>query len=198
MVKTIHLVRHGHHALLDRTLCGRMAGVGLDALGCRQMSGCAQLIWPQPSLIQSSPQRRARQSAGILAAHFGVSVEIVAAVDEIDLGEWTARSFSELANDAAWLRWNSHRGASRAPNGESMRELQQRIVGHLERLREEPTDATIVIVSHAEPIRAALLHYRGMALDDFMAIGVDPASISTLFVDRAGIRVSQINQRVPA
>jgi broad specificity phosphatase PhoE len=198
MVKTIHLVRHGHHALLNRVLCGRMAGVGLDALGCRQMSHCAHLIWPQPSLIQSSPQQRARQSAAILAARFGAPAEIVAAVDEIDLGDWTARSFNELANDAAWMQWNSQRSASQPPNGESMRALQQRIVGYLETLREEPTDATIVIVSHAEPIRAALLHYRGIALDDFMAIEVDPASTSTLLVDRAGIHVSQINQGVPA
>src|SRR5690348_8154135 len=117
MVKTIHLVRHGHHALLDHTLCGRTATVGLDALGCRQMAHCADFIWPQPQLIQSSPQRRARESAVILAERFGAPVEVLAAADEIDLGDWTARPFQDLARDTAWMHWNERRGASRPPNG---------------------------------------------------------------------------------
>jgi broad specificity phosphatase PhoE len=198
MVKTIHLVRHGHHALIGRVLCGRMPGVELDALGCREMSLCAELMSPAPSAIQSSPQRRALQSAGILAEHFRLPVETVAAVDEIDLGDWTSRSFDELKTDEAWIRWNSFRGSSRPPNGESMRALQQRVVRHLDRLKDEKADGTIAIVSHAEPIRVALLHYASIALDDFMSIQVDTSSISTLVMDSTGFRVFQINQKVPA
>ena len=198
MVKAIHLVRHGHHGLLERTLCGRMAGVGLDARGYQQMARCAHAVWPRPSLIQSSPQQRARQSAGVLARHIGVPIEIVTAVDEIDLGDWTARSFDELSKDAVWTRWNSQRGSSRPPNGESMQTLQRRVVEHLETLRNDRSDATVAIVSHDEPIRAALLHYCRIPLGDFMEIEVDPASVSTLFIDRSGVHVSRINQRVAA
>jgi broad specificity phosphatase PhoE len=194
MVKTIHLVRHGHHALLDRVLCGRMPGVGLDEFGCRQIALCAEHILPVPTAIQSSPQRRARQSASILASHFDLAVEIVSAIDEIDLGDWTARSFDELERDPDWRRWNCRRGESRPPNGESMLELQRRVVRHLEQLREDPGESTVLMVSHAEPIRAALLHYRNIALDDFLSIAVDPASVITLFFDRDGVHVRQINQ----
>jgi probable phosphoglycerate mutase len=179
MVKTIHLVRHGHHALLGRVLCGRMGGVELDELGRRQMSLCAERIIPAPIAIQSSPQRRAQQSAGIVAAHFHLPVAIVSAVDEIDLGDWTGRSFDDLSNDPHWQRWNEARGSSRPPNGESMRELQLRTVRHLEQLRDDPKDGTIVIVSHAEPVRS-----------------VDPACVSTLCLDRSGVRIAGINQRV--
>ena len=70
MVRIIHLVRHGHHALLGRTLCGRMNGVTLDEIGCAEMARCAVTVSPRPALIQSSPQRRCMQSACILAAHF--------------------------------------------------------------------------------------------------------------------------------
>lgn len=79
-----------------------------------------------------------------------------------------------------------------------MRALQQRMVQHLEQLRRAQADGTIVIVSHAEPIRAALLYYSRIPLDNFLAIEVDPASVSTLAVDKSGIRVSRINQQVPA
>src|SRR3954451_16829058 len=198
MVSTIHLVRHGHHPLLGKRLCGRMPGVQLDGLGCRQMSRCAALIGAAPAALQSSPQRRAQQSASILGWHFGVPLEIVPAVDEIDFGDWTSLEFEALEHDPGWKRWNSHRGTSRPPGGESMRALQQRVVRHLEKLRGLDTGGTIVIVSHAEPIRAALLYYSRIPLDDFLSIEVDPASISTLAVNRAGIRISRINQQVPA
>jgi broad specificity phosphatase PhoE len=198
MVNTIHLVRHGHHAMLGHRLCGRMPGVQLDDRGCRQMSCCADMIGRTPAAIQSSPQRRAQQSASILAWHFGIPVEIVPAVDEIDYGEWTSLGFEALEGDTRWTRWNARRGTSRPPGGESMRALQQRMIRHLEQLRRIQTDAAIVIVSHAEPIRAALLYYSWIPLDDFLSVDVDPASISTLAVDQAGIRVTQINQRVLA
>jgi probable phosphoglycerate mutase len=196
MVKTVHLVRHGHHALLAGVLCGRMPGVELDELGCRQMASCLQCILPAPTAIQSSPQRRALQSASILARHLGIVVEIVAAVDEIDVGGWTGRAFDELNKDPDWQRWNHRRGSSRPPRGESMRELQRRVVQHLQQLRDDPGDGTILIVSHAEPIRAALLHYANIPLDDFLSIAVDPASVSTLCFDRRGVHISRINHRV--
>lgn len=198
MVKTIHLVRHGQHAMIDTVLCGRTAGVGLNEFGCRQMASCAGSIFPAPTVIQSSPQRRAQQSAGIFAWQLGLPVEIVAAFDEIDAGEWSGCSFDDLRRDHRWRRWNIRRGSSRPPNGESMRELQRRVVGHLEQLREDQGDGTILIVSHAEPIRAALLHYADIALDAFLSIAVDPASVSTLIVDRSGVHISRINHRVAA
>jgi broad specificity phosphatase PhoE len=197
MVKTIHLVRHGHHGIIGRQLCGRMPGVQLDALGCRQMSLCAGMI-TKPAAIQSSPQRRAQQSASILASHFNLPVEVVRDVDEIDYGEWTARTFADLEADPRWHRWNGQRSANRPPGGESMRALQRRMVRHLEGLRRIEVDGAVVVVSHAEPIRAALLHYARIPLDNFLSVDVAPASVSTLAVDKSGIRVSRINQQVPA
>lgn len=198
MARIIHLVRHGHHALLGRVLCGRMKGVELDDLGCEDMARCAATIVPRPGLVQSSPQRRCMQSACIVAAHFRLPVEIVPALDELDYGEWTGRSFGDLAPDPGWSRWNGRRSRSRPPGGESMRSLQKRVVAHLEQLRGDRTLDVVVAVSHAEPIRAALLHYSRMPLDHFLSIEIDPASISTLRADRRGLEITGINQRVPA
>jgi len=198
MAPTIHLVRHGHHALLGRTLCGRKNGVPLDDIGCEEMARCAINLSPRPSFIQSSPQRRCMQSASILGAHFRLPIEIVPAFDELDYGEWTGRPFDELSRDPQWSRWNRRRSSARPPAGESMRSLQNRVVSHLEQLRDDPGAGTVVAVSHAEPIRAALLYYARRRLDDFMSIEIDPASVSTLSADRGGFRITGINQRVPA
>jgi broad specificity phosphatase PhoE len=196
MVKTIHLVRHGHHALLDTVLCGRMPGVALDELGRRQMEIGAERILPVPAVVQSSPQQRALQSAAILSKQLELAVEIVAAVDEIDIGDWTGKSFDDLEADPAWHRWNNRRGSASPPNGESMLGLQHRVVQHLEQIRADPCDGAILIVSHAEPIRAALLYYANISLDEFFSIDVAPASVSTLCFDRRGVHIAQTSQRV--
>ncbi|MCP9626363.1 histidine phosphatase family protein [Rhodopseudomonas palustris] len=197
MVKAIHLVRHGHHALLGKKLCGRMPGVDLDDCGREQMWRCAELMTPPPDAIQSSPQPRTRQSASLLAAQFDLPIEIVGAADEIDVGSWTGVGFADLARDPRWRTWNEQRGTARPPGGESMGELQRRIVRHIEALRDDPSD-TIAIVSHAEPIRAALLYYLNRSLDDFLSVEVEPASISTLLVWPDRISIRDINRQVPA
>ena len=79
-----------------------------------------------------------------------------------------------------------------------MRSLQNRVVNHLEQLRNDHSAGTVIAVSHAEPIRAALLHYARMRLDDFLSIEIDTSSISTLSVDNRGFKITRINQRVPA
>src|SRR5436305_10781971 len=194
---TIHLVRHSHHSLLHSVLCGRMPGVRLDELGCTQMETVADSISRiGPSALQSSPQRRALQSAGIVAARCGLAVEIVPAFDEIDMGEWTGAEFSGLASDERWQRWNEERVSTRPPGGESMVSVQTRVVGHIERLR--ALGGSIVIVTHAEPIRAALMHYLALPLDAFHSVEIDPASISTISLDGSRGLVSRLNGEVTA
>ena len=194
----IHLVRHGHHALLGTTLCGRMPGVRLDELGCRQMAHVAELIArSSPVAVQSSPQQRTLQSASIIASACGSALEIAPAFDEINMGRWTGARFSDLAADPKWQRWNDSRGTACPPRGESMTALQTRTVRHIEQLRGET--GSIVIVSHAEPIRAALMHYLKIPLDLFHTVTIDPASISTISLEgNARGVVSRLNVGVTA
>jgi broad specificity phosphatase PhoE len=191
----IHLVRHGHHSLLGRILCGRMRGVQLDELGCRQMAVAAAVIKrTAPLAVQSSPQRRALQSAGIVAASCGLFVEVLPAFDEVDMGQWTGAKFVDLESDRTWRQWNEKRDSTRPPGGESMAVLQRRAVSHIEQLRGH--DGTFVIVSHAEPIRAALMHYLRMPLDGFNSVPIDPASISTISLQGARSLVACVNGEV--
>src|SRR3954465_4586718 len=136
MALHIHLVRHGHHGLVDRILCGRMPGVQLDELGCDQMAHTAEILRENgPSVVQSSPQRRALQSAAIIADRCGCAVEIASGFDEIDMGKWTGAAFVDLASDENWRKWNERRGSARPPGGESMANLQRRVVEHVEQLK---------------------------------------------------------------
>ena len=74
--------------------------------------------------------------------------------------------------------------------------LQKRVVRHLEQLRE--LQGVIVIVSHAEPIRAALMHYLTIPLGLFYLVEIDAASISTITLDGRRTRVACVNGEVTA
>jgi broad specificity phosphatase PhoE len=197
MATHIHLVRHGHHGLVDHVLCGRMPGVQLDEFGCHQMANTAEILRRHgPLVVQSSPQRRALQSAAIIASRCGCAVEVASGFDEIDMGRWTGAAFTDLVSDEQWRQWNERRSSARPPGGETMAALQRRVIVHLEQF--EGQSGTVVIVSHAEPIRAALMYYLGIPLDRFHSVAIDPASISTIRFDGPRRLVSRVNGEVAA
>src|SRR3546814_14004586 len=56
------------------------------------------------------------------------------ALNEIDLGLWSGRSFDALAADKDWVLWNTARAHARPPGGEAMIEVQARVAGLLDEL----------------------------------------------------------------
>jgi broad specificity phosphatase PhoE len=193
---TIHLVRHAVHPLVNRVLVGRTGGIQLGKEGREQAEALAQrLAGDEIGAVQSSPQQRALETAALIAAPLGLAVDIVPELDEVDFGQWAGCSFEQLNRDLRWAAWNSERGTARPPGGETMLELQKRILGHLDRLQAEKPKEKLVLVSHAEVIRAALLHFLGMALDSFARVEIAPASISTLLLNGSGAQVIGCNDR---
>jgi probable phosphoglycerate mutase len=193
--KRFLLVRHAAHDSIERTLVGRTLGVRLDGHGRRQAEALARrLAKERVSAVQSSPQERARETAAIIAAAHGVKVSVAGELDEADFGSWAGLSFEVLNGDSGWQAWNRSRGSTRPPGGESMAELRARIVSHLERLGREGPDGLTVMITHAEVIRAALLHWLGRSLDDYSSIEVAPASVSILAAGRTGIRIVAASQ----
>jgi probable phosphoglycerate mutase len=68
----------------------------------------------------------------------------------------------------------------RFPNGESFTEMQVRMVSTIERLKAQHPGGTIVCVSHADPIKAAMAHALGTHLDLFQRIIISTCSISAI------------------
>ena len=76
-----------------------------------------------------------------------------------------------------------------------MRQVQDRAVGALLDLHCTHRDRTLIIVSHGDVIRAALLFALGMPIDSYSRIEIGLASVSTIRIDDTGIRVSVLNER---
>jgi len=192
------LVRHAAHELVDRVLCGRMAGVKLGEEGRAQARRVAQrLARERISAIHTSPLERAQETAAPIAEQLDLTPEIHEAISEIDVGEWEGRDFGSLQNDPHWTSWNNVRGVTRPPSGETMLEVQARVVGHMERVRGSHADQAVVLVSHGDVIKAALLYCLGMPIEGYRLFDISPASVSTLVIGDWGAKVLSMNE-VPA
>ncbi len=195
---TLYLVRHAAHGLLGHVLAGRMPGVRLGPEGLGQADRLAERLAREAvGAVHSSPLERARETAAPIAARLGLEVQVAEALNEIDLGEWSGRSFDSLDRDPLWRSWNSARSVTRPPGGETMLEVQLRVVAHMERVRREYPDAGVVLVSHGDVIKAGLAYYLGLAVDAWSRFDVDPASLSALLVGDWGARLRVMNE-VPA
>lgn len=191
------LVRHAPHVRQGEVLVGRRTGIGLDpAERWRAVKLADRLAGLRIDAIQSSPRDRALATADILSGRLGLPVETVPALDEIDFGAWTGRRFDELAPDPLWQRWNAWRTGTRPPDGEEMAAVQARMAGHMAREWERRPGATIVMVGHGDPIRAALAFWLGLPLDLFHRLEIAPASLSRVELGQSGPRILSVNESV--
>ena len=191
---TIHLVRHGAHSLLPHTLAGRMPGVGLSPDGMHQALGLAAHLSRGPvAAVVSSPVQRAAETAGPIAHELGLHTILDEGLQEIDFGEWTGQRFEALDADPAWHRWNRLRSLASCPGGETMHAAQSRALSCIGAIRRNFPGATVVAVSHSDIIKAILAPALGLSLDHLHRLTIDPASISTLVLFDADVRVDGVN-----
>jgi probable phosphoglycerate mutase len=189
------LVRHGATDAIGREITGRRAGIPLNADGQRQaVSLAAHFAGERISSIHASPLERARQTAEPIARRLGLAIATAPALDEIDVGEWTGATLQALQERPDWRRWNAFRSGSRPPGGESMIEVQARMVGFIGDLHEAEEGGRHLLVGHADPIKAAIFYYLGLPLDFIMRLEISPASVSALHIDAAGPRVLFLNR----
>jgi broad specificity phosphatase PhoE len=194
-VTVFHLVRHGEREL-GRVLAGRMPGVGLTGRGRAEIAAIAERLAKEPvAAIYSSPLQRTRESAEIVAARLNLPIEFRDDVIELDFSEWTGATFDSIRADPRWEAWRLQRSVARIPGGETMREVQRRIVEALLDIHERHSGQIVVVVSHGDVIRAALLFALGMPLDAYGRIEIGQGSISTLRIDAGGIRILALNER---
>jgi probable phosphomutase (TIGR03848 family) len=186
------------HAMNDWVKTGKLAGrtpeVHLNERGEEQASRLAERLAGYPiRAIYASPQERAQETATALAGRLGLPVETSARIGEVDFGEWTGQKLEELAKTPEWKLVQGRPTAMRFPSGESIWEMQHRIVDEIERLAAAHSHEMIVLVSHADVIKAALAHYLGLHLDLFQRLIVSTASLSTLVFGPMGGLVVSLN-----
>ena len=125
----------------------------------------------------------------------GHRLEVVAdkGLLECDFGEWTGLDLKKLMKKPEWVTVQRYPSGFRFPGGESFSEMQTRITGTATRLAAVHRGRAVVLVSHADPIKAAVAHALGTHLDLFQRIVVSPCSVTAVAYGPGGPSVLTVN-----
>lgn len=193
MTTTLLLIRHGYNETVGVRLAGREP-VPLDARGRAQAEALvSRLDGVRVDAIYTSPLARTRETAAPLAASRNLQVIDLPEVVEFDMGEFDGCRFDALNADPRWQQFCAQRGATRAPGGELMLEVQARVMSGLFRVADAHPGGTLAVISHADPIRAAVMFVLGMPLDYYHRLDVVPASITAIALRTEGPMLLKLN-----
>lgn len=189
------LVRHGQTPTTGATLPGRAKGLHLAETGLAQAEAVATRIGALHNVdaVYASPLERTRETAAPIAKAVGQRVRVDKGLLECEFGEWTGRKLSELNKLPEWQTVQRYPSGFRFPGGESFTEMAQRMVSTLDRLGAAHRGQTIVAVSHADPIKAAVANALGTHLDLFQRIVVSPCSVTAILQTPTGPIVLAVN-----
>lgn len=173
------LARHAVTAHTGARLSGRLRGIDLSDDGRRQAATLGERLAPLPiTAVYASPIERTVQTAEPVARAHGLATRLLPGVVEADYGDWTGCLLADLAKTDEWKVVQLTPSRARFPAGESIREMQSRTVAALEHVVTHHPGETVVVVSHADPIKSAIAYFTGMHLDLFQRLHVSPASVS--------------------
>jgi broad specificity phosphatase PhoE len=159
------LVRHTAVADAWRSRCYGATDVPLGEAGRSNAHVLAQelAVW-RPSIVFSSPLRRARFLAALIARRTGARLQIDARLSERNFGAWEGRSWDDIYGETG----DAMMGMLQAPDsfrpggGETTAELRDRVLSWQCEL---PAGVSIVAVCHGGPIAAMLGTARELSPD---------------------------------
>ena len=176
------LIRHGENDFLKKgRLPGHQPGIHLNERGCAQAQALAESLEQLPiKAIYASPLERAVETAGPLAQALKMEVELRPGLRDADVGAWTGMEIKKLRKNPLWKVVQESPSRARFPQGESILEVQTRIVNEIEAICEKHKTEMVAVIFHADPIKLAVTHYIGLPFDNFQRLAVQPGSVTIL------------------
>jgi ribonuclease H / adenosylcobalamin/alpha-ribazole phosphatase len=186
-VTTLVLVRHGATALTaEKRFSGGLgsSNPGLTDEGRAQVREVADWLSPigaAVDVVVTSPVRRTRESAEILADRLGVGLVEEPGFAEMEFGTWDGMTFAEVREQRpdeieAWLG-----SLDVAPGGgESFREVEKRVLDALSRVVEAHAGRTVVVVGHVTPIKVIVANAVDAPLSSLFRMELSTASVSVV------------------
>ncbi len=200
---TLVLVRHGVTAhTVDKRFSGGLGGSdpALTADGRAQARATADWLAPlaeEVDAVVSSPVRRTRETAEILAERLGKAVDLDHGLAEMEFGRWDGKTFDEVREEFpddldAWLGSLHHTPGG----GESFQQVQERVLASLDALLKTYRGRTVLAVSHVTPIKVLVARTLGAPLEAVYRMELAPASVTVLsFFDDGNASMRMFNAR---
>jgi probable phosphoglycerate mutase len=182
---TTVLLRHGATA---HTAEKRFSGSGghdpeLSPEGERQAAAVADRLAAAGGVdaVLTSPMRRTRQTAEVVATALGVRLREVEAFRECAFGEWEGHTLAEVRAGwpdafAAWLGDAS----ATPPGGESFADVRRRVLRARDQVLARHPRQTVLVVTHVTPVKVLVADAVGAPLDAVYRMEMGPATLTEL------------------
>lgn len=161
------LVRHGESTgNKTRRFYGHFDGE-LTELGKMQADRAGEYLkdYKFDKAYASDLKRAYETGCRIAAYHEGLEVIPNENLREIYAGKWENELFERLETDYAeeYHKWRCDLWNARPTDGESVQELTSRISAELWRIAEENEGRTVLIATHATPIRSQICSWKNLS-----------------------------------
>jgi probable phosphoglycerate mutase len=191
----IYLLRHAES---EWNAAGRWQGQADPPLSPRGLEQAARLARHFPDVdvthVLASDLRRARTTAEPFAARFGLELEIVVDLREIDVGSWSGLTRAEIVERDPTALDKYSRGEVGWEGGESFVEHEVRSARAAEHLTSIDSDGVVVAVTHGGTIRALLRTLLDLTHEDrWKLTGPGHTSINHVTRGPAGWRLVTFN-----
>ncbi|MGM0576250.1 MAG: histidine phosphatase family protein [Myxococcota bacterium] len=191
----LYLVRHGLTAWNAEGRSQGHADVPLSDVGRRQACALAgRLADMDVAAAYASDLSRAHETARILVEERGEDLDLVTtpALREMSLGDWEGLRRDEIDTrfPDVRARWAASPANCRLPNGETLSELQGRMVRFVEGLHDVHPDDAVLVVSHGFAILTFVCHALDLPLESFRRLWMDPTGVTEIRLrgDRFSLR----------
>jgi probable phosphoglycerate mutase len=133
------------------------------------------------------------ETALAIAQHHQLEPKACPGIVEVDYGKWTGQAIKKLSKKKRWPVIQFYPTGAGFPGGESMFDMQARMIREINTLIAKHPGQTVALVGHADLIKAAVAHYLGVHFDLFQRIMISTASITTISFGPMGPRVITVN-----
>ena len=195
---TFLLLRHAHSvANKAGILAGQLEGIGLSKDGIAQVNKLTSSFENlKIDRIISSPMQRCLETVEGIARSKRKRISIDKRLIEMNYGSWSGKKLSKLSRMKEWKVIQTKPSAFRFPQGESFKELEERIESLLKDLSRKYPKETILIITHGDIVKIAASLTVGSGLDNFQKFAVDPCSLTTLSWGSKARMLLTFNQKI--
>jgi len=191
----LYLVRHGQVIGHERFPANGHTDVDITEIGMLQMEHLAgRLRLIEINAIYSSDLQRTKKGAGIIGRHHDAPHRVVPEFRELFFGDWEGLVMEEITQEypGEIERRKQDITDYRPPgNGESMRDLSDRVIPRLMDMLRDEEGKDILLVAHGGVNRVILCNALGIDLANIFNIQQDYGCLNIIdyFPDHALVRL---------
>jgi broad specificity phosphatase PhoE len=177
----IILVRHGETEYNAKETFRGRADVSLNETGLKQAQLLADYLADEKiDVVYASPLKRAVTTAEAIASPHRLEVNVVANLNDIDCGQWQGLTLKEVQDkyEEIYQDWLDTPEQVRLPGGETLEDVENRVLPFVQDAVMRCGEGKIVLVSHRVVNKVLICALLRLDNSSFWSFKMDTGAIS--------------------